>query len=70
MGTNDGKGVMFVGHTGEIYPSGFLPIRCGRFPFDSVVHVYQKAALFEALRDPDRLGLAAATCRDRWLCGR
>jgi len=30
IGTNDGKGVMFVSHTGEIYPSGFLPIRCGR----------------------------------------
>ena len=69
VGTNDGKGVMFVGHTGEIYPSGFLPIHCGRFPFDSVVHVYQKAALFEALRDPERLGDKCGACEFRSVCG-
>ena len=69
LGTNDGKGVLFVGHTGEIYPSGFLPIHCGRFPFDSVVHVYQKAALFEALRDPDRLGGKCGACEFRNVCG-
>ena len=69
LGTNDGKGVMFVSHTGEIYPSGFLPIHCGRFPFDSVVHVYQKAALFEALRDPDRLGGKCGACEFRNVCG-
>jgi radical SAM protein len=69
VGTNDGKGVVFVGHTGEIYPSGFLPIHCGRFPFDSVVHVYRKAALFEALRDPDRLGGKCGACEFRNICG-
>jgi hypothetical protein len=26
-GINDGKGLVFVSHTGEIYPSGFLPFR-------------------------------------------
>lgn len=69
VGTNDGKGVVFVGHTGEICPSGFLPIRCGRFPFDSVVHVYQKAALFEALRDADRLRGKCGGCEFRHVCG-
>lgn len=69
VGTNDGKGVMFVSHTGEIFPSGFLPIHCGRFPFDSVVHVYQKAALFEALRDPDRLKGKCGGCEFRKVCG-
>ena len=69
VGTNDGKGVVFVGHTGEIFPSGFLPIHCGRFPFDSVVQVYQKAALFRALRDPDRLGGKCGACEFRGVCG-
>ena len=69
VGTNDGKGVVFVSHTGEIFPSGFLPIHCGRFPFDSVVHVYQKAALFEALRDPDRLKGKCGACEFRGICG-
>jgi len=28
--TNDGRVVMFVSHTGPMFPSGFLPIECGR----------------------------------------
>jgi MoaA/NifB/PqqE/SkfB family radical SAM enzyme len=69
LGVNDGKGVMFISHTGEVYPSGFLPICCGRFPFDSVVDVYQRAALFRALRDPDRLGGKCGLCEFRKVCG-
>ena len=26
LGVNDGRGVMFVSHTGSVYPSGFMPI--------------------------------------------
>ena len=68
-GTNDGKGVLFVSHTGEIYPSGFLPIPCGKFPLDSVVRVYQDAQLFRALRDADRLGGKCGACEYREICG-
>ena len=32
LGVGDGKGIMFVSHRGEIYPAGFLPLVCGRFP--------------------------------------
>ncbi len=69
LGTNDGKGVLFVSHIGGIFPSGFLPIECGRFPRDSVVKVYQEHELFVALRDENRLGGKCGLCRYRWLCG-
>lgn len=69
LGTNDGKGVMFVSHIGEIFPSGFLPIECGRFPRDSIVKVYQDHELFLALRDEDRLGGKCGICQYRSLCG-
>jgi radical SAM protein len=69
IGTNDGKGILFVSHTGEIYPSGFLPIKCGEFPLDSVVNVYQNARLFQALRDGDRLGGKCGACEFRHVCG-
>jgi len=69
VGTNDGKGVMFVSHIGEIFPSGFLPVECGRFPKDSVVEVYQRSSLFTALREPDRLGGKCGVCDYRSLCG-
>ena len=69
LGTNDGKGILFVSHTGEIYPSGFLPIRCGRFPGDSVVEVYQKSPLFRSLRDGDQLQGKCGECEYRHVCG-
>ncbi len=69
LGVGDGKGVMFVSHTGEIYPAGFLPLRCGRFPEDSVVDVYQNHPTFRALRDPDRFKGRCGICEYRYVCG-
>ena len=69
IGTNDGRGVMFVSHTGEIYPSGFLPVRCGRFPADSLLDVYQNSPLFRQLRDADALGGKCGRCEYRHICG-
>ena len=66
---NDGKGVVFVGHLGDIQPSGFLPIVCGRFPRESVVEVYQNHPVFRALRDADRLGGKCGRCEFRQICG-
>lgn len=69
LGINDGKGVMFVSHTGDVYPSGFLAKRCGRFPRESVVDVYQNHEVFTALRDPDRLKGKCGRCGFRQVCG-
>jgi len=69
LGVGDGKGIMFVSHTGEIYPAGFLPLCCGRFPPDSVVEVYQKHPTFLALRDPDRFKGRCGICEYRHVCG-
>ncbi len=69
LGINDGKGVMFISHTGQVFPSGFLPIECGRFPRQSVIDVYQKHPLFRALRDPNRLKGKCGACEFRSICG-
>lgn len=69
LGVGDGKGVMFVGHTGEIFPAGFLPLGCGRFPEVSVVDTYQNHPTFRALRDPDRFGGHCGFCEYRFVCG-
>ncbi|MCC6491420.1 MAG: TIGR04053 family radical SAM/SPASM domain-containing protein [Pirellulales bacterium] len=66
---NDGKGVMFVSHTGQIMPSGFLPIVCGRHPQDHLVAVYQQSPAFVALRDADRLEGKCRRCEYRFICG-
>ena len=69
LGINDGKGVLFIDHRGAIYPSGFLPLRCGRFPRDSVVDVYQNSPVFQQLRDANQLKGKCGRCGFRHACG-
>lgn len=68
-GINDGKGFVFVSHTGEIYPSGFLPISAGNVRRDSLVEVYRTSPLFRTLRDADNLHGKCGECEYRNLCG-
>jgi radical SAM protein with 4Fe4S-binding SPASM domain len=68
-GTNDGRGVMFISHTGELYPSGFLPIAAGKFPLDNVVKVYQQSTLFKALRNADGFKGKCGVCEYKEICG-
>ena len=60
---------MFVSHIGDIYPAGFLPLRCGRFPDDSVVDVYQNHPTFRGLRNPDQFLGKCGICEYRYVCG-
>ncbi len=69
LGVRDGNGIMFVSHVGEIYPAGFLPSVCGRFPEDSVVDAYQRHPTFVALRDPDQFSGDCGICEYRYVCG-
>jgi AdoMet-dependent heme synthase len=66
---NDGKGFVFVSHLGEIFPSGFLPIRTGNVRRDDLGEVYRSHPTFLALRDPDRLGGKCGRCEFRSSCG-
>ncbi len=68
-GINDGKGFVFVSHTGEIYPSGFLPLAAGNVRRDSIVEVYRNSALFRSLRNSDNLLGKCGDCEYRNLCG-
>ncbi|WP_436927071.1 TIGR04053 family radical SAM/SPASM domain-containing protein [Halosimplex amylolyticum] len=64
-----GDGFAFVSHTGEVYPSGFLPESAGTVPADDVVEVYRESDLFESLRDRDALGGKCGACPFRQVCG-
>jgi AdoMet-dependent heme synthase len=69
LGVGDGRGIMFVSHTGEIFPAGFLPVCCGRFPRDSVIDAYQNHPVFRALREPDGFKGRCGICEYRRVCG-
>jgi radical SAM protein with 4Fe4S-binding SPASM domain len=64
-----GDGFAFVSHTGEVFPSGFLPRATGNVRDRSVVDQYREADLFAALRDRDRLTGKCGACPYREVCG-
>ena len=68
-GVNDAAGFVFISHTGEICPSGFLPVSAGNVKTDSLVTVYRESPLFVSLRDPDRLKGKCGVCEYRRVCG-
>lgn len=66
---NAGNGFCFVSHTGEVCPSGFLPIVAGNVRTASLVDLYRNHPVFVALRDPDRLKGKCGRCPYKRLCG-
>ncbi|HZT28412.1 MAG TPA: TIGR04053 family radical SAM/SPASM domain-containing protein [Bryobacteraceae bacterium] len=68
-GVSDGKGFVFVSHTGEIFPSGFLPITAGNVLHDSLTDVYRNSELFRSLRDTDLREGKCGICEYKKICG-
>lgn len=68
LSTRDGTGVVFVGHDGAVYPSGFLPLSLGNVRHQSLLDVYRDHPLLldiRAGRFPGRCG----HCTYTDLCG-
>ncbi len=68
-GITDGRGMLFISHIGEIYPSGFLPIVAGNVRETSVVEIYANSKIFVDLRDPNKLKGKCGVCEYRFICG-
>ena len=66
---NDGKGFVFVSHTGEVFPSGFLPLSAGNVRNQPLAAIYRSARLFVTLREASRLHGKCGICDFRELCG-
>ncbi len=68
-GVSDGRGFVFISHSGEIYPSGFLPISGGNVRMDPLVDVYRNSSLFRVLRDPGSREGKCQFCEYCKICG-
>ncbi len=68
-GINDGKGFAFVSHTGEVFPSGFLPISAGNVRSESLTKLYRESPLFQSLRDESNLLGKCGRCEYKQICG-
>jgi radical SAM protein len=68
-GLNDGKGFVFVSHTGEVFPSGFLPLSGGNIRQQPLSIIYRESPLFKNLRDMSRLEGKCGACEFKEICG-
>ena len=68
-GVNDGRGLVFINHHGDVYPSRFLPLSAGNITTQSLADVYGDSSLFVSLRDSSRLKGKCGPCAFRTICG-
>jgi radical SAM protein len=66
---NDGKGFLFISHTGNVYPSGFLPIHAGNVRETPLAEIYRNAPIFKSLRDTSKLEGKCGACEYKEICG-
>jgi radical SAM protein len=66
---NDGNGFVFVDHTGNICPSGFLPVQRGNIRTTGLGDVYRDDEVFIRLRTADALLGKCGRCKFRAICG-
>lgn len=69
LGIRDGNGVMFISHTGQIQPSGFLPLTAGNVRVDGALRTYRESPLFRDLRRTDSFNGRCGSCAFRDICG-
>jgi len=68
-GIRDGNGIMFVSHTGDVFPSGFLPLAAGNVRKEHALAIYRHSELFRRLRQADHFAGRCGTCAFSWECG-
>jgi len=68
-GVNEAKGFVFISHIGDVYPSGFLPLKAGNVKHESLGEIYRNSKLFTTLRDNGNLKGKCGICEFRDLCG-
>ena len=68
-GINAGKGFCFISHTGEVFPSGFLPLSVGNVRQHPLAMLYRDSDLFNQLRDSTRLEGRCGICEFADVCG-
>jgi radical SAM protein len=68
-GVNEAKGFVFISHIGDVFPSGFLPLKAGNVKHQTLGEIYQTSDLFVSLRNPSNLKGKCGRCEFRDLCG-
>lgn len=69
LGVNDGKGIVFISHRGDVQPSGFLNLVGGNIRRQSLPEIYRHSTVFRRVRDYARLEGKCGFCEFKNICG-
>ena len=64
-----GVGILFVSHSGKVFPCGYLPISCGDVRRDRLADIWESSDLLNRLRDYDLLTGKCGCCEYKIVCG-
>lgn len=68
MGTRNGHGIIFIAQNGDIYPSGFAPLRLGNVREESLVRIYRRSEVLRKIRAAEFRG-RCGRCEYKHICG-
>ena len=64
-----GLGVIFVGHQGDVFPCGYLPVKCGNILRDKLEDIWYNNKDLARMRDSNSLEGKCGICGYRHICG-
>ncbi len=64
-----GLGVLFVGHQGDVFPCGYLPVKCGNVLEDKLSEIWYNNHDLARMRDSNALEGKCGVCGYRQVCG-
>ena len=64
-----GLGVLFVGHQGDVFPCGYLPVKCGNVLKESLSQIWHNNKDLARMRDSSALEGKCGICGYKEVCG-
>jgi radical SAM protein with 4Fe4S-binding SPASM domain len=64
-----GSGVIFVGHSGDVFPCGYLPVNCGNILHTPLEKIWNGSTDLARMRDTHQLKGKCGVCAYRKVCG-
>ncbi len=64
-----GLGVVFVSHEGEVFPCGYLPVKCGNVLATHLKDIWRQSPDLAKMRDSSKLEGKCGLCGYRNVCG-
>jgi radical SAM protein with 4Fe4S-binding SPASM domain len=64
-----GLGVLFVAHQGDVFPCGYLPVKCGNILKEKLADIWYGSKDLARMRDSNELEGKCVVCGYRQVCG-